>query len=808
MGDSPELSTPTQIITFCRVKPNLSNKHPSCTFAQSIGIPSSKKAGSNNGDDADGNNNLPNTLRVALPASYVHTTHNLDSDPVFEFPSKGGLLPDDQGEIFKRTARPAVDTAFNGYNSCIFAYGQTGSGKTYTMTGGETFNERGLIPRVLSYVFSRVKKANVFVSYLEIYNEAAYDILDKSKGSKTLEQWSKVTIQDDEMGEAQMTNLRVFECVSEEQALSLLFLGNSNRITSATKMNLASSRSHAIFTLSITSSSGAKVSTGKIHIVDLAGSERSSKAHLDLVDSFALGDSFADNIGGVNLSTKTSTSAVGSFRGGGGAIEKDGTRINLSLHFLQQVILSLQQKSAKKKKGPGGGGRGDNEKEPHIPYRNSVMTTILKDSLGGNAQAIFIATINPESVHIAETLSTLRFMMRCSQVETSLKANIFSREETISNDIDVLQREVLELRREVKRKEKEKQAFVKSKNRGQLGGKGDKKNNGGGRKKKDGSAAGGGAEGGDTRGRKRLVLPSLAKEELDVLVSKFLTRQSSSEKIFFDILLAESDTDDNVVYLASKLRSECERVAAIANAHNIDLKANKERYKQSVVEIRTLKSENALLMEKITSLEEMFVNFNGAYKQPEGGAGAGAGRESAETGSNGGQHGSKNGNNSAALDASFNSSQSGNPFDHFDSPAKEGQDNGSASKQVCLSSNTDTDNAYEQMLIDGHYFLVRRKRRLSKNKSKQVFFFFTHDLSTLVWKSLREADKVKGSRNVTKLTKVVTNKDCSNITLVGRDKESDSITLEMSTDDTLEDMNNWAKAFAFALQSSSSKEAN
>jgi len=311
-----------------------------------------------NDDHHDGEGNaststqapLPNTLRIALPSSYVHTTHNLDSDPVFEFSDGCGLLPNDQEEIFGRVVRPAIEGAFSGYNSCIFAYGQTGSGKTYTMTGGASYKERGIIPRMLSYVFERAGPGvNIFISYLEIYNENAYDILDKSKGGKALESWGKVMIQEDGDGEAVMSNLRVFECVSEEQALSLLFLGNSNRITSATKMNNASSRSHAIFTLSVrNSSSDEKVSTGKIHIVDLAGSERHSKAHLDLVDSFVLNDSFADN------ALDSSVSYGMSGRGGNKMltknekVEKDGTRINLSLHFLQVSVASDETKTCKR----------------------------------------------------------------------------------------------------------------------------------------------------------------------------------------------------------------------------------------------------------------------------------------------------------------------------------------------------------------------------------------------------------------------------------------------------------------------------
>ena len=268
--------------------------------------------------------------------------------------------------------------------------------------------------------------------------------------------------------------------------------------------------------------------------------------------------------------------------------------------------------------------------------------------------------------------------------------------------------------------------------------------------------------------RRRLVVPALATEELAVLVSKFLTRQDSSEKIFFDILLAEGDNGDNIRYIASKMRSECERIASVAASNNVELKANKERYKQAVAEMKNLKTDNALLREKITSLENMFVNFDVAHS---------GGSES------GGGDNSYNDNNNSPQKNTICSAKSGN------------QSNASTNgqKEVVLSGNTDEANRYEQLLINGSYFLVHKKRRIRNKTSKRIFMHFTYDLKTLVWKKKQDDPNIKGSRQCSLLTGILN--DNSIITLVGADK-ADSITLE-ATDDT--DMSLWERAFAFAL---------
>ncbi|EKX48915.1 hypothetical protein GUITHDRAFT_157489 [Guillardia theta CCMP2712] len=262
-----------------------------------------------------------------------------------------------QEEIFQDVALPAVTAALDGFNGTIFAYGQTGSGKTFTMTGGpEKYADRGIIPRTLSHIYNELRRRSDFsyqihVSYLEIYNNNGYDLLDPSleEQAKQLEDLPKVSLQEDEDGNIHLKNLSAHHAPSEEEALNLLFLGDTIRTTSETPMNLASSRSHCIFTLFITA---CKVGTdvirkSKLHLVDLAGSERVYK-----------------------------TSAQGS-------LLKESKYINVSLHFLEMVIVALQERS-----------QGKNQR--HIPYRNSMMTSVLRDSLGGNCKTSMIATMNPE----------------------------------------------------------------------------------------------------------------------------------------------------------------------------------------------------------------------------------------------------------------------------------------------------------------------------------------------------------------------------------------------------------------------------
>ncbi|DBA00093.1 TPA: hypothetical protein N0F65_000384 [Lagenidium giganteum] len=287
-----------------------------------------------------------------------------------------------QEDIFNAVCLDIVFSALDGYNGTILAYGQTGSGKTYTITGGEHYADRGIIPRVLSTIFEEIEKRthmrySCYISYLEIYNENVYDLLDRSHTDRPIEEWTKVLLMDDEEGDMHFRNLGVYEAVSEEEALNLLFLGNMNRVTSDTPMNQASSRSHSIFSVMLEARPADSdiIVSSKLHLVDLAGSERVYK------------------------------------REGTQRMRSEGKHINLSLHHLEQVILSLRSK------------RNSLARTYHVPYRNSMLTSVLRGSLGGNCKSVFIANVNPESDFLDETISTCRFMQRCSEVSVDVAMN-------------------------------------------------------------------------------------------------------------------------------------------------------------------------------------------------------------------------------------------------------------------------------------------------------------------------------------------------------------------------------------------------
>ncbi|XP_042300435.1 kinesin-like protein KIF6 isoform X3 [Sceloporus undulatus] len=220
-----------------------------------------------------------------------------------------------QEEIFEAIAKPVAECALSGYNGTIFAYGQTGSGKTFTITGGaERYSDRGIIPRTLSYIFHQLQKDSskvytIHISYLEIYNECGYDLLDPRHEASKLEDLPKVTIMEDPDQNIHLKHLSLQQATNEEEALNLLFLGDTNRMIAETPMNQASTRSHCIFTIHISSKEpgSATIRRSKLHLVDLAGSERVGKT------------------------------------GVGGQLLTEAKYINLSLHYLEQIIVRLKK---------------------------------------------------------------------------------------------------------------------------------------------------------------------------------------------------------------------------------------------------------------------------------------------------------------------------------------------------------------------------------------------------------------------------------------------------------------------------------
>ncbi|XP_037717738.1 kinesin-like protein KIF13A isoform X9 [Drosophila subpulchrella] len=280
-----------------------------------------------------------------------------------------------QETVFDAVGRGILDNAFQGYNACIFAYGQTGSGKSYTMMGSQ--ESKGIIPRLCDLLFSAIANKStpelmykVEVSYMEIYNEKVHDLLDPKPNKQSLK------VREHNVMGPYVDGLSQLAVTSYQDIDNLMTEGNKSRTVAATNMNAESSRSHAVFSVVLTQIltdqatgvSGEKVS--RMSLVDLAGSERAVK-----------------------------TGAVGDRL-------KEGSNINKSLTTLGLVISKLADQSNGKKSG--------NDK--FVPYRDSVLTWLLKDNLGGNSRTVMVATISPSADNYEETLSTLRYADRAKRI--------------------------------------------------------------------------------------------------------------------------------------------------------------------------------------------------------------------------------------------------------------------------------------------------------------------------------------------------------------------------------------------------------
>ncbi|XP_037668281.1 kinesin-like protein KIF16B isoform X3 [Choloepus didactylus] len=299
----------------------------------------------------------------------------------FSFYSADLKSPDyvSQEMVFKTLGTDVVKSAFEGYNACVFAYGQTGSGKSYTMMGNS--GDSGLIPRICEGLFSRINETTRWdeasfrteVSYLEIYNERVRDLL-RRKSSKTF----NLRVREHPKEGPYVEDLSKHLVQNYRDVEELMDAGNINRTTAATGMNDVSSRSHAIFTIKFTQakfdSEMPCETVSKIHLVDLAGSERAD----------------ATGATGVRL--------------------KEGGNINKSLVTLGNVISALADLSQ------DAANPLLKKKQLFVPYRDSVLTWLLKDSLGGNSKTIMIATISPADVNYGETLSTLRYANRAKNI--------------------------------------------------------------------------------------------------------------------------------------------------------------------------------------------------------------------------------------------------------------------------------------------------------------------------------------------------------------------------------------------------------
>ncbi len=284
-----------------------------------------------------------------------------------------------QEEVYDRTARPIVESVLEGYNGTVFAYGQTGTGKTWTMEGQPDVEEsKGVIPRSFEQLFStimaRKDKTQFLVrgSFLEIYQNNIFDLLvDHKEGDHGLPLKER---KDGNNISVYAKGLTTTICKSPGQLMKLLRQGSKRRATASTQMNRSSSRSHCIFCCIVEQcpkSDPSAIRVGKLNMVDLAGSERAKKT------------------------------------GASGSTLDEAKTINLSLSALGNVISALTVRRIQ-----------------HVPYRNSKLTRLLQDSLGGNTKTTMIAAIGPADYNYDETISTLRFAKRAKAIKNKPTINV------------------------------------------------------------------------------------------------------------------------------------------------------------------------------------------------------------------------------------------------------------------------------------------------------------------------------------------------------------------------------------------------
>lgn len=333
-------------------------------------------------------------INITLPGK---PNNPLDKGPQqYQFKFDNVLSNASQEDVYETCAADVLQHAFEGYNGTIMCYGQTGAGKTFTMTGNRTnFAQRGIIPRLLTQLFMEIKKrtdmtCSVQISYLEIYNENLYDLLDIST------QPHEINVYETAAGRVHISGLRCVPVSSEAEALALLFEGDSSRVIGEHQLNRESSRSHSIFSVGLTMKSrGEEGQQGasRVHLVDLAGSERVSK-------------------------TKSE-----------GLVLREAGQINKSLSILEQVILALSDRG-----------------RDHVPYRSSKLTQVLRDSLGGNCRTVMVANVWSDTAQVEETLSTCRFAQRMARVTCEVTQNV---EADMSARSKQLEREVAALKQEL-----------------------------------------------------------------------------------------------------------------------------------------------------------------------------------------------------------------------------------------------------------------------------------------------------------------------------------------------------------------------
>ena len=324
--------------------------------------------------------------------------HRFTFDRIFDIDST-------QDEVYAISALPAVESVLSGYNSTIFAYGQTGTGKTFTMEGF-TFDyldpNRGIIPRTIEDIFKYIENNTnsnttfiIRATYLQIYNEQISDLLKPEK--------KNLSIRESKQKGLYVESLSEWAVRSPNDIYALLERGSQSRAKANTHMNDVSSRSHAVFSIQVeqmeNGQSGKSIKVGKLNLVDLAGSER------------------------IKVSGAT------------GQQLEESKKINKSLSALGNVIYALT----------------DSKGRTHIPYRDSKLTRLLENSLGGNCRTTMIGMISPAECSFSESLSTLNFAKRAKSIKNRAIVN-----EDIDHNALIRQyeNELKKLRKELEEKDR------------------------------------------------------------------------------------------------------------------------------------------------------------------------------------------------------------------------------------------------------------------------------------------------------------------------------------------------------------------
>eukprot|EP00457_Paulinella_chromatophora_P000301 gb/GEZN01000301.1/.p1 GENE.gb/GEZN01000301.1/~~gb/GEZN01000301.1/.p1 ORF type:complete len:1631 (-),score=341.13 gb/GEZN01000301.1/:204-5063(-) len=436
-----------------------------------------------------------------------------------------------QAEIFEKVGKPITDTCLKGYNGTIFAYGQTGSGKTHTVQGKSTKgSERGLMPRVFEYLCDSIAheerksgdtKYTLKGSFLEIYNDHIYDLLTSDSVALNLREDQKRGVFVDGQTEELITG--------PADALKLLERGQASRRVAETAMNRESSRSHCVFSLSLTSKKTSEdgLTTerfARFNLIDLAGSERQKMT----------------NTSGLRL--------------------KEASRINASLSALGNVIMSLVDIAR-------------SGKNRHVHYRDSKLTFLLQDSLGGNSLTYIVGCLSPAEINFAETVSTLKFVQRAKFIKNNAKVN-----EDQSGGVVVLKKECESLKQRIRELESMQNANSRRLTMGF---------------------------------RSTTLAPNLTGSlPQQLLVEEHNDTKTSPETLLLDSLQREKRWQGEIFQLKARLAKATEVVQSFekqqqSNAMVIKMRDRTiQQYSQEIKSKIPIKSENSLLNEQIKSLQE------------------------------------------------------------------------------------------------------------------------------------------------------------------------------------------------------------